>query len=157
MNTKKVINWIKVKNIQDNSINFSALKGLSRINKTMKTFIALIVLGSFGGYIYTFLRDEIDYTLGEGRQKFLHYVKYLKFKENSFIEGHRQNLPEYFDVKKIELAEANSGILDLRRKLLSYAQGNVLETCKHIKFKKRLWNIYKWSLLPRHSQEYYCY
>ena len=57
MNTKKVVDWIKIKNYKDNSRNLSALVGLKRTNTILGRLISQIIL---------YMRN--------GRQKYSKYV-----------------------------------------------------------------------------------
>jgi hypothetical protein len=130
MKTKKIVDWIKVYNLKDQTRNYSALKGLGRVNKIISTIFKLTI-GGFILYfpISSFLRD-VDNVLKNGPNEFFKSLDSIPNKEKIFHDAHYKSIINYGNENTIENKEIELGIYDYRKKLLKNASGLVLETCK---------------------------
>jgi hypothetical protein len=128
--TRKVIDWIKYKNIKDASKNYSALKGLKRVNKILYRFIKWGLIGfvvSIGSISYYKYFQEITQN---GIKNFESKLNALDNKERFYLLKHQKLSLEYGNIKNIIRSEDKIGITYYREKLLKNASGLVLETCK---------------------------
>jgi hypothetical protein len=131
---KRVYDWIKYRNIKEATVNYSALKGLKRVNKILSFFIKMSIAGVFIGYgcyaLYTHYIDIFDTrikqlekminTEGEDERKIVYLNNHIKL---GIDYGRNQIMDQ---------VEDKSGITYYREKLLKNASGIVLETCKNI-------------------------
>ncbi len=126
---KRVIDYIKLKNHTDASINSSALVGLRRYNKILKNSIKFVLLlgGTFLGL--TKIR-EIYETINNGKTAIHNKIENNTRIESNFRKSHQNLVLEYIDNKDFNKKEELTGIFDARFKLINkWAQGIVLETC----------------------------
>ncbi len=126
---KRVIDYIKLKNHTDASINSSALVGLRRYNKILKNSIKFVLLlgGTFLGL--TKIR-EIYETINNGKTAIHNKIENNTRIESNFRKSHQNLVLEYIDNKDFKKKEELTGIFDARFKLINkWAQGIVLETC----------------------------
>jgi hypothetical protein len=128
--TKKVVDWIKYKNLKEASINYSALKGLKRVNKILSR---IIKFGLIGFLFYSGIQTC--------------YLKYKQIMENEindlenqlkrnpnlkklYLQNHLKLSLDYVNRDDYVLSEDKADITYYREKLLKNATGLVLETCK---------------------------
>jgi hypothetical protein len=126
---KRVVDYIKLKNYADASINSSALVGLRRTNKILSNSVKFVLL--LGG---TFLASakfrEIQETLNNGKALFNKKIENNPRIESLFKKSHQKLILEYSDNKEFNKKEEMTGIFDARFKLINkWAEGVVLETC----------------------------
>jgi hypothetical protein len=128
--TRKVVDWIKYKNIKDASTNYSALKGLKGVNKILYRFIKWGLIGFFIGLgSLTYYKYFQDITKN-GIKNFETKLKAADNKERLYLLKHQKLSLEYGNLKNIIRSEDKMGITYYREKLLKNASGLVLETCK---------------------------
>jgi len=136
MQTKKVVDWIKFKNLKDATINYSALQGLNRINKLLSRFIKYGLLGFIiigGSYIYYKRYCDI---ISNGVQFLEKQIHNLDDKQIIYLKNHIRLSLDYAYPDDILKAEDKIGITYYRQKLLRNASGLVIETCKYFFIKK---------------------
>jgi hypothetical protein len=126
---KRVIDWIKFKNLKDNSVNYSAMTGLKRINKILSRFIKFGVLGLFLSLGAIKFYKDYKENFENGIKNFEEKIKALDDKERIYLNKHRQLSIEYANISNFRDAEERTGISYYREKLLKNASGLVLETC----------------------------
>jgi hypothetical protein len=128
--SRKVVDWIKYKNIKDASTNISALKGLKRVNRILSRFIIFGLIGFSVGlgslYCYKYYQEIMHNGIKNLEAK-LNAVDNIK---RLYILKHRKLSLEYGNLKNILRSEDNMGITYYRQKLIKKAYGLVLETCK---------------------------
>lgn len=126
---KRVVDYIKLKNHTDASVNLSALKGLKRFGKILKfSNISIILIG--GTFLLLSKYREIEETLVNGKQTFLKKIENNPRNETLFKTAHQNLIFEYSDFKDFNSKEDMTGITDARHKLITnWAEGVVLETC----------------------------
>ena len=128
---KRVIDWIKLKNIREQTKNnYSALKGLRRVNnllyKTLK-YGFILTLVCFGGHgLYRRFND----TMENGIKEFENKINDIYDKKRLYLQKHRALMLDYSAAKEVDAAENKIGITYYREKLVKNASGTVLETCK---------------------------
>lgn len=129
--TRKVVDWIKYKNIQEASVNNSALKGLKRVNNILSRFLKYGLIGFFVGFgaltYYKYFQDVLKNGIKNLEEK----LNSADNKERIYLLKHRKLSIEYGNMKNIYRAEDKMGITYYREKLLKNATGLVLETCTH--------------------------
>ncbi len=128
---KKVIDWIKYKNIKDATINNSALKGLKRVNKILLKFLKISVIS-----LTLYFSSKLLYI--HYQDVFFFRIKNLENSLNSltedqkkimYLNNHMKLNIEYGYAQEMDKSEDKTGITYYREKLLSKASGLVLETC----------------------------
>lgn len=127
--TKKVVDWIKYKNIKDASTNFSALKGLKRVNTILYRIMKWGLIGFVVCYgslnYYKYFQDLTQ----NGIKNFEAKLEKLDNKQRLYLHKHQKLSLEYGNLKNIIRSEDKMGISYYREKLLKNASGLVLETC----------------------------
>ncbi len=129
MQNKKVVDWIKFQNLRESTRNYTALKGLGRINKILsKTtkygLLGLIIfIGSYSSY------RMYKETMETGIDYFEKRLDTIHDKQRVYLTNHVKLSLEYANNYDINYAEDKSGITYYREKLLKNANGLVLETC----------------------------
>jgi hypothetical protein len=127
--TRKVVDWIKYQNIKENTKNYSALKGLKRVNTFLTRSIKYGVLAFFIGYgCYKYYKDYQE-TIINGIKSLEEDINNLEEKPLEYLNSHIKLSIEYGNPNLINKAEDDSGITYYREKLLKNATGLVLETC----------------------------
>ena len=144
---RRVVDYIKLKNHLDMTINNSALVGLRRYNKMLKNILGFSVVLGVGAFLIVSKITEIDYTLTEGKKTFFKDIESNSHKESFFLKAHIKQMLEYSDNTEFDIKEDQSGISRYRHKLIrNWAQGLVLETCTNVTL-IRLWIFSKCSIL----------
>ncbi len=131
MQKKKVVDWIKYKNIQESTRNNnSALKGLRRVNKILSRSIKLGIFSFISlSTFYYYYRDYND-TMNNAIPFLEKRVATIPDKKNIYMQNHIKLSLEYSDLTNILNAEDKAGLTYYREKLIKNASGLVLETCK---------------------------
>jgi hypothetical protein len=99
MSSKKVVNWIKYNNIKNNSSNYTALKGMRRINKTISFFLkigipfSILTTGMIAFYY------DFDYITKQGVYDFNKKLNSLQNVEKIFLNAHKKLMLDYTDLK----------------------------------------------------------
>lgn len=126
---RKVVDWIKYKNIREATINYSALKGLKRVNSILSGVIKYGILGFFVFAGTWYAIKSYRETMQEGIKYFENKLNSLPDKERIYLNNHIKLSLDYANPKDIINAEDNLGVTYYREKLLKNANGLVLETC----------------------------
>ena len=130
---KRVYDWIKYRNIKEATVNYSALKGLKRINKILSFFIRTSLAGVFIGFgfyaLYTHYIDIFNTRINQ-------LEKMINAEEEDerkivYLNSHIKLAIDYGRNQIMDQVEDKTGITYYRDKLLKNASGLVLETCKN--------------------------
>ena len=72
---KRVVDYIKLKNQLDLTINNSALDGLRRQNRILRNITKLSLIFGIGSFVILAKLNEIEYILTMGKKKRLNAIK----------------------------------------------------------------------------------
>lgn len=126
--TKK-IDYKALRVQQDASLNLSAFKGLNRIYRYINRFTLSIIAGLAAAGMYSVINRAIHQYRYEYRDQFLSLIENTEELDGIMKTKQSQSVVDLIDMKNFYLKEAQTGILKYRYKLLSKAEGLVLETC----------------------------
>ena len=136
---RRVVDYVKLKNHMDLTINNSALVGLRRQNRILRIFIKSSLFLGFGSFIIYSQMNDIENTLTIEKKNLLKQLQNTEKHKKSFIKGHLLAKDEYKNDKDFVLKENDSEVTFYRNKLINHwASGAVLETCR-IFYYYRLW------------------
>jgi hypothetical protein len=103
MKTKKVIDWIRFQNIRDNSRNFTALKGLSRVNKILSFLLKYGIASCFLAAGIIWYKKDLYYVLNKGPKDFLNKLNDLPNKEEIYMKAHKNLLIDFLSDEVINI------------------------------------------------------
>lgn len=128
---KKIIDWIKYRNMKESTINYTALTGLKRINKILTRFIKLSFIGFTIGFgslaVYNHFQDLFKNRIDQIEQMISSEGE--DEKKIVYLNNHIRQSIEYGKKSEMDDIEEKTGIIYYREKLLKNAKGLVLETC----------------------------
>jgi len=128
---RKIIDWIKYRNMKESTINFTALTGLKRINKILTRFIKFSIIGFTLGFgslaVYNHFQDVFNNRINQIEQIISQEGE--EEKKIVYLNNHIRQSIEYGNKSEMDNIEEKTGIIHFRQKLLKNAKGLVLETC----------------------------
>ena len=127
---KKVVDYIKLRTIKDNSNNFSALIGLKRVNNILKKFIKYGICGTVIAFVVIVGYNHYNNVMLNGIKNFDDMLSKIYDKRKAFYDKHKILFLDYSQKKDIDRSEDVANITSSRKKLIKNASGLVLETCK---------------------------
>lgn len=128
---KKIIDWIKFRNIKEVTINNSALKGLKKINSLLSRFIKVGIIGFLSYNCFKLAINHFEDVFYKNIEKLENEINKLDEdrKKYIYLQNHIKLSLEYGNSKRMDDIEKKTGIAYYREKLLKNASGLILETC----------------------------
>ena len=96
MNTKKVVDWIKVKNYKDHSRNMSALTGLKRSNKILSRITKFFLFGYMIYLPIKYYLNDVENIL-KNKTNLLKKLHSYSNVEKVFLNAHNNSLIYLYD------------------------------------------------------------
>jgi len=96
MNTKKVVDWIKLKNYKDNSRNLSALEGLKRTNSILSKITKLFFCGYLIYLPIKYFLKDVENVL-KNSSNILNKLYTFQNIEKIFLNAHNNSIINLFD------------------------------------------------------------
>ncbi len=97
MKTRKVVDWIRMKNFKEHSRNMSALVGLKRVNKILGTSAKLMFTGFLLYIPFKLFTKDVEEVLKNGANEFNRKLDITPNKEKIFQTCHYRSIINFID------------------------------------------------------------